>query len=182
MLDKILLRKEYISKRNLILREFSGLARIEAVFFTLLENIQKVSNVAGYYPTNQELDIRPLLLKLKEKSYNILLPRLLPENKMEFVRWNGKLQATPHFDSKEPPEGTIVIPDIAIIPLICCDRWGNRIGYGKGYYDRYLAANQKIIKVALIPEELIVNEPIHTESHDIKLNYIVTENELIAIS
>lgn len=62
---------------------------------------------------------------------------------------------------------------LGIIPCLCADSKGNRLGYGKGFYDRYLA-NVKFIKIGLCREDLIFEE-IPIECHDIPMDMIITE-------
>ena len=60
-----------------------------------------------------------------------------------------------------------------IIPGICFDKSKNRIGYGKGYYDKYLS-NTNIKKIGLCYEEQITKE-IKSDKTDIRLDYLITE-------
>lgn len=72
--------------------------------------------------------------------------------------------------------------DIIILPVVAFDINGNRIGYGKGYYDKFLAEfnnkQRKIIKIGLA-FECQKFDSIPCESHDQKLDYIITENGVI---
>ena len=88
---------------------------------------------------------------LKENKYGILEP---DDSKEEFCKNNL---------------------DLIILPGVAFDLVGKRIGYGGGYYDRYLEnIDKKIIKVALIYDfQLLENVP--AEEHDIKADYIITE-------
>ncbi|WP_417443487.1 5-formyltetrahydrofolate cyclo-ligase [Joostella sp.] len=80
------------------------------------------------------------------------------------------------------PEDGIEVPnkkiDVVFIPLLAYDKKGNRIGYGKGFYDRFLAScNNEVIKIGLSffpPEESIED----ISQHDIALDYCVTPNEI----
>lgn len=66
---------------------------------------------------------------------------------------------------------------VIIVPAMCYDKKGYRIGYGKGYYDRFLQ-NRALLSVGLCYNSFIKNE-IPTDIYDIAVNYIVTENEII---
>ena len=71
--------------------------------------------------------------------------------------------------------------DIIIMPGIAFDSDGNRIGYGGGYYDKYISnLNYDVVKVALAYNFQMVNY-IKAEEHDIKVNYIFTDKEMIYI-
>ncbi len=69
--------------------------------------------------------------------------------------------------------------DISIIPLIACDRQGNRVGFGKGYYDGYLK-DKHTLKIGICYSWQIV-ESVPTRKGDIPLDYIVTEKEIIKV-
>ena len=67
--------------------------------------------------------------------------------------------------------------DIVLVPMIGGDTKGNRIGYGKGYYDSFLKQT-KAVKIGLLYEECLVDE-IPVESHDIRLDIMVTDKQVI---
>jgi len=69
--------------------------------------------------------------------------------------------------------------EVLIIPMLGGDSNGGRIGYGKGFYDRYLA-DYKGISVGLCPSGCIIPE-IPIDEHDIQLDIIITESEIIRI-
>ena len=70
--------------------------------------------------------------------------------------------------------------DLIIVPALCCDKNGYRLGYGGGYYDRFLK-DYKGIKVVCLPKQLIF-DTIYHEVHDIKMDYIITESRIIKVS
>ena len=78
---------------------------------------------------------------------------------------------------EEPVSGVLILPediDLVLIPLLCFDRSGHRVGYGKGYYDRFLADCRKdILKIGISffePVELVEDSDVH----DITLDFCVT--------
>ncbi len=97
--------------------------------------------VAAYWPLAGELDPRPALRLLAARGHRLALPRMqgrtLP---LAFHAWGfddalsrggfGVMQP----DAAAPP----AIPDVVLVPLLAFDRRGNRLGYGRGYYDRTL--------------------------------------------
>jgi len=75
---------------------------------------------------------------------------------------------------KECPD---VTPDLIVLPGLAFSRTGDRLGRGKGFYDKYLS-NYRGVKIGVCFSDQLEDE-IPTESHDIVLDYIVTENEII---
>jgi 5-formyltetrahydrofolate cyclo-ligase len=92
-----------------------------------------------------------------------------------------RLEQNPLYNFMQPLENSpIVTPDIILVPLVAFDRSGARLGMGGGYYDRTLAAgNFKTIGIAFAVCEV---DKIPTEPHDIYMDAILTEKELIRIS
>ena len=71
--------------------------------------------------------------------------------------------------------------DLIVLPGIAFDKVGNRIGYGGGYYDKYLSVLEcRINKVALAYGFQVIDD-IEVEKHDIKVDYVITDNEIIYI-
>lgn len=83
------------------------------------------------------------------------------------------------------PEPKTIIPveikelDVIIIPMAAADRKGNRLGYGKGFYDRFLAKT-RAVKVGFIFSDFVLDE-IPAESFDIRMDYLVTEKDILAV-
>jgi len=69
--------------------------------------------------------------------------------------------------------------DLVIVPVVGFDLSGNRIGYGGGYYDKFLASNQCLVKIGL-SYDICEVESIPTEDHDQKLDMIITEDHVIS--
>lgn len=101
--------------------------------------------VAGYWPMEDELDPRPLMLALQQRGAILLLPGVATQKAQPLVfrRWDDISVAPPagRFGIPAPPEGAPVIaPDILIVPLVGFDVAGHRLGMGGGFYDATLAA------------------------------------------
>lgn len=137
---------------------------------------------------SNEVNTWPLLDELLVKSgTKLYAPKYLPEKKtIAPVR----IKETTEFELDEYSVSTPIIEDdtinieqviefdFIIIPLIAFDLLGNRIGYGNGAYDKFLSSQKKSKKVGLGYRFQLTNKPIETEHHDIKLNYVVTEEKI----
>ena len=83
------------------------------------------------------------------------------------------------FGIDEPVGGMVYTPemiDLVIVPGIAFDKEGNRIGYGGGYYDRYLEWS-KLPSIAICFQEQILAEPIEPDEYDMKVDIIQTDKE-----
>ncbi len=97
--------------------------------------------VAGYWPIGEEIDIRPLLIRLFERGHTIVLPETPRRGEaLSFRHWRpGEALLREPFGTFAP-RGEVLAPDFLLVPLLAFDRFGRRLGYGGGFYDRTLAA------------------------------------------
>ena len=152
-------------------------------FFSFLK-IKKYDfkNIGGYYPTNYEIDDLHILELFEKKNYNILLPIIRKNNQMDFFKWsnNDPLEIN-RFGIPEPVSSKIFYPDILLVPLVAYDNDLNRLGYGGGFYDRYIEKIEKIKKVIKIglafSYQKLKSFPVN--QHDKKLDFILTEKEFL---
>ena len=129
---KILNIRKKKNKKNI---KFSFLK----IFKEIKKNISKEKIIGGYYPVNFEIDILEFLNKLKAKDLQISLPVIKKKNEMDFYSWSTKnLLKLNKYGIPEPEQIKKVFPDIIFVPLVAFDKRLYRIGYGGGYYDRYI--------------------------------------------
>ena len=139
-------------------------------------------NIGGYYPCNHEMDDLDILNFFRNKRANISLPIIRENNQMDFFEWknNDPLKIN-KYGIAEPISAKKIYPDIIFVPLVAYDDHLNRLGYGGGFYDRYLkkiAKIKKILKIGLgfSYQELKI---IPTNKYDKKLDLIITEKRII---
>ena len=101
---------------------------------------------------------------------------------MNFFRWSIKDPLLINkYGIPEPTSNKIVYPDMLLVPLVAFDKYLNRLGYGGGYYDRYISKafdKKKIIKIGIgFSFQKVKKVPINR--YDKKLNYIITEKDFI---
>lgn len=144
------------------------------------------ATVSGFWPIRDEIDVRPLLTVLRGAGWTTVLPVVMgPDVPLEFRVWRPDtplVQAG--FGVLVPAEGaTVRTPDVALVPLLAFDRRGNRIGYGKGHYDRTLRRLRRrgpvlAVGVAFAAQEVPL---VPAERHDEALDAVLTEREWIWI-
>ena len=136
----------------------------------------------GYYPYNCEIDTLDILKKLEKKNYLISLPKISKNNKMDFYQWSFKEPLSINtYGIPEPISKIKVDPKILLVPLVAYDSKLNRLGYGGGFYDRYISRVEKdkrILKIGLAFSFQKINKlPIN--KYDKKLDHIITEKNII---
>jgi len=138
--------------------------------------------IGGYYPYNYEVDPTEILEKFEKQNYQISLPKIKKNFQMDFFRWskNDPLSLN-KYGIPEPTSNKIVFPNILLVPLVAFDLNLNRIGYGGGFYDRYIdkiKKNKKIITIGLAYSfQKIKKVPIN--KYDFKLDHIVTNKGIV---
>jgi len=145
-------------------------------------NIRNAKKIGGYYPSNYEIDDLEILDVLDKQNFKISLPIIKKNNQMNFYSWSKKDPLKVNkFGIPEPVSSKILYPDILLVPLVGYDKNLNRLGYGGGFYDRYIEKIDKIKKVTKIglafSYQKITSIPIN--QYDKKLDFIITEKEIV---
>ena len=161
---------------------------IEKYFFTPLIKLLKSKkknkkiNISLYYPSSYEVDVLKIIDLKDFKKHNYLLPVIEKNNKMNFHEWKKKdILALNKFGVPEPVKSKKIVPDIILLPLLVFDKKKNRIGYGKGYYDKFLNKFNKKKKIVTIGVAFSFQKyhKLPINSKDYKLDYIITEKGII---
>ncbi len=188
--DKKALRKRYLAVRD----ELAPGVRAEksAVISRKIiesERFRQAQAVALYAAHGSEVDLTAVLEAGLAAGKQMLLPRVECEEKaLNFWQVEaGEELVKGHYDLREPGrigKRPFIIEDIDIIlvPGIVFDRQGNRVGYGGGYYDRYLAHGKPFTIGIAYSEQVIDQLPIAIEEHDISLDLILTEGVEIDVN
>ena len=180
------MHKNILRKKILVYRKNNY--RIVDLKYSLLKNILKKFNllknkkIGAYFPINYEIDCLEILKQLEKSGHKISLPITKKGNKMDFFEWSFK---EPLLISKigipEPCSKKKVYPEILLVPLVAFNKYKSRLGYGGGYYDRYIQKIKKIKKILTIGVAFSFQEvrKLPINEHDKKLDYIFTENYII---
>lgn len=141
-------------------------------------------SLALYAPVHNEVHTERLLKAALESGKRVCFPRL--ENGLVvFVEVaEGDDLQTGQFGVAEPQGQAVIAPellDLVMVPGVGFDRQGHRIGYGLGYYDRALAECNHATFVGLAYSFQVV-ERLPEEEHDIRLDYLVTEKEMVGFN
>ncbi len=176
------MNKSVIRKKILKIRERKSFLNLKIDFQYILKLLkkEKIKNkiIGGYYPYNYEVNILEILEKFEKENYLISLPKIKKNSQMDFFNWSVKEPLIINmYGIPEPISKKIKYPNILLVPLVAYDNNFNRIGYGGGFYDRYLKKikkRKKIITIGIAYSfQKIKKIPIN--KYDIKLDYIITE-------
>ena len=179
------MNKSQIRKKILKIRKKNSFKNLEIdskkIFEVLKKKNFKGKILGGYYSFNYEVDVLKILDDFERYNYTITLPRIKKNHKMDFFDWSTKepLQIN-KYGIPEPLSSKIKFPDILLVPLVAYDENYNRIGYGGGFYDRYIKNIKKYKKIFTIglaySFQKVKKIPIN--KNDVKLDFIITEKKI----
>ena len=158
------------------------------IIFEKLYNLdlyKKSDNIFVYINYKDEINTKKFINKALEEGKKIYVPKIYRDTrtmKAIFINSLDNLEKN-SMGILEPKDDTLVIDkkdiDLIIVPGAVFDKSFNRIGYGGGYYDRYLEEiREKDNKIALAYDFQIIDE-IEAEDHDIKMDYIITDKRIL---
>ena len=181
--EKAALRKHLLEKRDSTsfdLMEIHSKKIISKLMKTKM--ISEAKSIGCYYSIGSEVQTIELITHLLEEKKTVSLP-VISNGIMSFRKIEDltKLEKG-EFDIPEPKDNAPIEEnqDVVIIPCVGLDNKGNRIGYGAGFYDKYLEKGN-FIKIALSYSKQIV-KTIPISEGDVKMNWIITEKDVLKIS
>lgn len=137
--------------------------------------------MAIYIPTGNEVDVTDMIVDYRRAGWTVAAPRVEGQI-MHFYEIQSIDDCEKgSFGIPEPMESCRRVAgdqiDCMIVPGLAFDHYGNRLGYGGGFYDRYLTGHPRIVKIA-VAYDFQVTDRLPAEDHDIKMNYLATEMRL----
>ena len=175
------MNKSQIRKQILKIRKQKKIKKFTFNFDLILNILKRKKGlgkiIGGYYPYNYEIDILHILEKFEKKKFIITLPKIRKNSQMNFFQWstNDPLVIN-KFGIPEPISEMVKYPDVLLVPLVAFDKNFNRIGYGGGFYDRYIKKirNQKKVLTIGFAYSFQKVKEIPINNYDIKLDFIIT--------
>ena len=187
--EKALLRKEMLAKRDAILKEerFNKSLIIKDKLFTI-EAVAKAKYVLLYASYNSEVSTFAIMDELKKRGIHTAFPKCTITDGipgLEFYEVSKFSQLSSGYKGILEPD-TIKYnlkkitsnADVIIVPGISFDSLGRRLGYGKGFYDRFLS-KVKIPRIIGIAFSEQMAERVPTEATDHKMDIVVTDTEIL---
>ena len=146
----------------------------------LIEQKSTNKRVGLYYPFGDELSTLELMNRLIRKKFIISLP-IINKSEMSFYSWSPNEPLTINrFGILEPFKGKKITPSTLIIPMLAFDSNLNRLGYGGGFYDRFIQKIEKqnnCVKIGLALSCQKINK-VPVDKHDKKMDFIITEKRI----
>ena len=140
--------------------------------------------VALYKSLSSEVGTDLIIARALGQGKRVALPKVFGDTMGFFEIREGERLQKSSFGVLEPAgeESRRVSPeefDLVLVPGLCFDRGGNRLGFGRGYYDRFLPLTRAKTVGLCFDEQLCTEGVIPTDEYDVKMHKIITEKESI---
>lgn len=178
--------RRLVAQREAALEE-AYLAQSNAAIAPLvlgLPEYVRAQTVFCFVSMGREVETRPILLHALGAGKHVGVPLCTGKGIMEIRRITGLEQLVPGFRGiLEPRPDCPVLTaeqiDFALIPCVCCNKAGLRLGHGGGYYDRYL--ERAGFASAIVCRERLICDEVPVEPHDIPMKTVITELGVIRL-
>lgn len=181
--EKSSLRKVLLEKRDTTSGDLIRIASKQ-----IHNNLKKIpeyrtaKSIGGYYPIGSEVKTQDILQDAISNGKEIFLPKVVGKN-LEFRKIKDFVDLEKgNFDIMEPKDGCKISDklDVVLVPTVGISQNGFRLGYGYGYYDRFLS-KRNFVTIALTYAKQIVKS-IPSSEEDVRIDWVVTEDEFFKTS
>ena len=177
------LRKSALAARRAIADKPRKSALIAERVFALPE-YRAARTVALYHSLKSEVDTAAVIAHALSCGKTVALPKVYGDTLRFFAISEGEQLHKSAFGVLEPAgdESRFIKPekfDLVLVPGVCFDRGGNRLGFGRGYYDRFLSTTCAKTAALCFDGQLVAEGVIPTDRYDVKISQIIAENETI---
>jgi len=178
--EKARLRKQLLDSRDSLSQDFINITSKQ-----IQDNLRKVDFlrsakiVGAYYSIGSEVKTHDILQEILKSGKELALPKVVKKD-LVFKKINSISDLEEgNFSVMEPKDNCEEIKkiEVIIVPAIALTRDGNRLGYGFGYYDRYLSGKKSKTIALSYSKQIIKSFPY--SDHDIRIDCTVTEDEVI---
>lgn len=144
-----------------------------------IEEFRNAQKIGVYYPIGSEILTQDIIQELLSNGKEVFLPKVI-EKKIEFrkiVDFSSLEKGS--FDIMEPKDGCKAENnlDVILVPTVGASPTGVRLGYGHGFYDKFLAENKATTISLTLEKQIVKNIP--KSEHDVLIDWIVTEDQVI---
>lgn len=183
--EKEKIRKSMLKRRDMISStEVSEKSRLIQLNVMNSRHFLISETLGVYLPIGSEVRTEEIIRRALQSAKKVALPRIESE-KMTFIQLNDRLLqenlVVGKFGLKEPSkQGTEITEiDLLVVPGIAFDKEGSRIGYGRGYFDRYMADAKVSFSLGLGYRFQLLSNPLPQSRLDQRINGLSTETGIL---
>ena len=185
MLSKIKTREKYKNLRKQLSQSEILDMSVKIANNLLKLNIWELKTFHLYMTIgeNKEVDTKPILDLLTGKGKEIIIPKINSNSLDSYIFDEKTVFNINKLRIPEPKNGTLFNGkiDVVILPLLAYDLDGNRIGYGNGFYDKFIC-NLKLKPLKIGVSFFSAEKSLEFNNHDINLDYCITPNKIFSFS
>ena len=178
------IRKKIFAERKLRTDEqIEAMSRTITDKVTALPAFKNADRILVYADYNHEVVTEYLIKEAWKAGKEVAVPKVVGKD-MVFYKLTDLARLEPgYFGIPEPVSGEIVnwSKALMIMPGVAFDRANHRVGYGGGFYDRYLEKMPEDCEKAILCRESLMCDEIQTEEHDERMDLVISENGIIRI-
>lgn len=174
--------KDELRKHIRMMKRMYGTSQLSEQSVTVIDRLRsnpvlaKAHTILMYYSLDDEVCTHTFVDDLVQQGKEVLLPVVIDDCHMELHRYTGKNDLRGGFFNIMEPIGELFHDyeriDVAVVPGMAFDSRGNRLGRGKGYYDRLLPLLQRAYKIGIcFPFQRVPGIP--ADEHDIKMDEVI---------
>ena len=150
-----------------------------------LPEVERASTVMAFWAFGSEPDTAPLIAALHALGVRVVLPKIVEGDLQLRAFVPGDPVTMTSFGAGEPVEGEVIDPseiDVVVTPAVAFDRSGRRVGYGGGFYDRFLTKTRPdSIRVGIGFDVQLVDDDLPNGHFDLRVDAVVTDAEVVRI-
>lgn len=175
--------RRYIKARKCLLNDSEAMSAADRVFAQLERTaaFMLADKILLYHSLPDELSTRSFLDKWHTRKH-FFLPRVNGVN-LDILPYDNSRLHIGAFNIEEPTGSDVTDIneiELIVVPAIAYDRNGNRVGRGKGYYDRLLAET-RAVKIGVGYDFQLIDDDIDAEDHDVRVDIVITESRHIPV-
>lgn len=174
-------RQQLIANRQSVMgnERFTAEQQIQTQLFSILAELPP--GIIGFYmPIRGEINCQSLIEQLLANGWQAALPKIIAKDAaLQFRKWTPDCDMQPEVWQIPVPQNTPELnPNVLLIPLVGFDKQLHRLGNGGGFYDRSLASMSPTTLAIGVGLELQKLDDIQPQSHDMAMDYVVTEQAI----
>jgi 5-formyltetrahydrofolate cyclo-ligase len=182
-------RRRVLAARDALpMPERARLSDIVADRALALPEVTRAKTLMAFWSFGSEIDTAPLLSALHDRGAVVALPRIVDGELEPRPYGRGDAMTSTTFGAREPAAGAPLDPleiDAVIVPAVAFDRDGRRVGYGGGFYDRFLPTTRNDavrIGIGFGLQLLAPGEILPGADFDLRVDIVVTESEVLRVA